>query len=154
MRQRTLWVGIGAALLLVTAGVVGATVSIDFGAKTEQRLAAHSEQFFGVNNPLEASSTADLDDAQALANPAGLVTLANGLKAKVISAGNAAPNLDQMVLWPQSSPQYVIAANEEGTTEPGLQKINLATGVATHDRERHRRQRSCACDTVGDDPRR
>jgi hypothetical protein len=131
MRQRTLWVGIGAALLLVTAGVVGATVSIDFGAKTEQRLAAHSEQFFGVNNPLEASSTADLDDAHALANPAGLVTLANGLKAKVISAGNAAPNLDQMVLWPQSSPQYVIAANEEGTTEPGLQKINLATGVAT-----------------------
>jgi hypothetical protein len=59
MRKRTLWMGIGAALLLVTAGVVGAAVSIDFGAKTEQRLAAHSEQLFGVNNPIEASSTAD-----------------------------------------------------------------------------------------------
>ena len=105
MRKRTLWVGIGAAVLLVTAGVVGAAVSIDFGAKTEHRLAAHSEQLFGVNKPVEASSTADLDEAQALANPAGLVTLAKGLKAKVVSAGNAAPNLDQMVLWPQSSPR-------------------------------------------------
>ena len=88
MRKRTLWVAIGAAVLLVTAGVVTAAVSIDFGAKTEQRLAAHSEQLFGVNNPLDASSTADLDKAQALANPAGLVTLANGLKANVVSAAN------------------------------------------------------------------
>ena len=69
MRRRTLWVGIGAVLLLVTAGVVGAAVSIDFGAKTEQRLASHSEQLFGVNRPVDASSTADLDEAQALANP-------------------------------------------------------------------------------------
>ena len=36
-----------------------------------------------------------------------------------------------MVLWPQSSPTYLIAANEEGSDEPALQKINLATGVAT-----------------------
>ncbi len=132
MRKRTLWVAIGAALLLVTGGVVGATVSIDFGARTEERLAAHSEQLFGVNKPVAAAAAAaDLSEAQALANPAGLVTLANGLKKKVISAGKAAPNLDQMVLWPRSSPQYLIAANEEGTAEPGLQKISLATGVAT-----------------------
>ena len=131
MRKRTLWVGIGAALLLVTAGVVGAAVSIDFGAKTEQRLAAHSEQLFGVNNPLDASSTADLNEAQALANPAGLVKLANGLKAKVVSAGNAGTEPG-----PDGALAAVVAAipdrrNEEGTAEPGLQKINLATGVAT-----------------------
>jgi hypothetical protein len=106
-------------------------VLVDVGAQNQQQLAAHAEQYFGVNNPLEASSTADLNQAQALANPVGLATLANGLKAKVVSSGNAAPNLDQMVLWPESSPTYLIAVNEEGPAQPGLQKINLATGVAT-----------------------
>jgi hypothetical protein len=130
MRKSTLWVAIGAAVL-VTAGVVVAAVSVDFGAQNQQQLAAHAEQLFGVNNPLEASSTVDLNQAQALANPAGLVTLANGLKANVVSSGTAAANLDQMVLWPHSSPTYLIAVNEEGPAEPGLQKINLATGVAT-----------------------
>ena len=87
MRKRTLWVAIGAAVLLVTAGVVTAAVSIDFGAQTQQQLTAHAEQLFGVNNPLEASSTADLNEAQALAHPAGLVTLAHGLQANVVSSG-------------------------------------------------------------------
>jgi hypothetical protein len=131
MPKRTLWIAIGAAVLLVTAGAIGAAVLVDVGAQNQQQLAAHAEQYFGVNNPLEASSTADLNQAQALANPAGLVTLANGLKAKVVTSGNAAPNLDQMVLWPQSSPTYLISVNEEGPAQPGLQKINLATGVAT-----------------------
>ena len=124
----TLWVGIGAALLLVTAGVVGAAVSIDFGAKTEQRLAAHSEQLFGVNKPLDASSTVDLTTAQALADPAALLTVAKGLKVNVISAGKAAPNIDQMVLWPPRIRRTLIGRNEEGTREPGLQKIDLETG--------------------------
>jgi hypothetical protein len=51
----------------VTAGVVTAAVSVDFGAQNQQQLAAHAEQLFGVNNPLEASSTVDLNQAQALA---------------------------------------------------------------------------------------
>ena len=131
MPKRTLWIAIGAAVLLVTAGAIGAAVLVDVGAQNEQQLGAHAEQYFGVNNPLEASSTADLNQAEALANPAGLVTLANGLKANVVSSGNAAPNLDQGVLWPESSPTYLISVNEEGPVQPGLQKINLATGVAT-----------------------
>src|SRR4051794_32264429 len=131
MPKRTLWIAIGAAVLLVTAGAVGAAVLVDVGAQNQQQLAAHAEQYFGVNNPLEASSTADLNQAQAVANPAGLVTLANGLKAKVVTSGNAAPYLDQMVLWPQSSPTYLISVNEEGPAQPGLQKINLATGLVT-----------------------
>jgi hypothetical protein len=129
MRTR-IWVAIGAAALIVTAAVTAA-VSVDFGAQNQQQLAAHAEQLFGVNNPLEASSSADLNQAEALADPAGLVTLANGLKANVVTSGNAAANLDQMVLWPQSSPTYLISVNEEGPGQPGLQKINLATGVAT-----------------------
>jgi hypothetical protein len=131
MRNTKLWVAIGAAVLLLGAGVVTAAVSVDFGAQTQQSLKQRAEQLFGVNNPLDASSTADLNEAQALANPAGLVNLTNGLKANVVSAGNAAPNLDQAVLWPQSSPTYLISINEEGPAQPSLQKINLETGVAT-----------------------
>jgi hypothetical protein len=131
MRKPQLWVVIGVVLMLVGAGAVVAAVSVDFGLQTQQQLGQRSEQLFGVNNPLDASSTADLNQAEALANPAGLVTLANGLEANVVSSGNAAPNLDQMVLWPQSSPTYIISINEEGPGSPGLQKINLATGVAT-----------------------
>jgi hypothetical protein len=131
MRKSKLWVAIGAAVLFVTAGVVTAAVSVDFGLQTQTQLSQRAEQLFGVNNPLAASSTVDLNQAQVLANPAGLVTLANGLKANVVSAGNAAPNLDQMVLWPQSHPTHIISINEEGPGEPSLQKINLQTGVAT-----------------------
>jgi hypothetical protein len=36
-----------------------------------------------------------------------------------------------MVLWPPSSPTYLITVNEQGAGEPGLQKIDLATGAAT-----------------------
>jgi Alkaline phosphatase PhoX len=35
------------------------------------------------------------------------------------------------VLWPQSSPTYLISINEEGPAQPSLQKINLESGVAT-----------------------
>jgi hypothetical protein len=131
MRKPRLWVVVAAVLVLVGAGAVTAAVSIDFGQQNREQLGQRAEQLFGVNNPLEASSTADLNQAQALANPAGLVTLANGLTANVVTSGNAGANLDQMVLWPQSSPTYIISINEEGPGSPGLQKINLATGVAT-----------------------
>ena len=36
-----------------------------------------------------------------------------------------------MVLWPPSNPTHIILVNEEGTTEPGLQKVDLKTGKAT-----------------------
>jgi secreted PhoX family phosphatase len=52
----------------------------------------------------------------------------------VLSAGPAdgtAPNIDQMVLWPPSNPTHIIACNEQGATDPALQKISLATGEAT-----------------------
>jgi secreted PhoX family phosphatase len=36
-----------------------------------------------------------------------------------------------MVLWPSAAnAQYLIACNEEGTAQPGLQRINIATGAA------------------------
>jgi secreted PhoX family phosphatase len=133
MRKPKLWVAIGAALVLVTAGVAAAAVmaSGDFGQQTQEQLANQANKLFGVGKPIDASSTTDLNQAQAIANPSALVTVAKRLDVKVVSAGNAAAVLDQMVLWPQSSPRYIIAINEEGPGQPSLQKINLATGVAT-----------------------
>ena len=130
MRRTTWLVAAGTALVLVVAGVATAHFW-DFGQHTQRELAHHASQLFGVKKPIEASSTSDLTEAQALAEPAALVTVAKGLKVDVVSAGNAAPNLDQMVLWPQSHPTHIITINEEGPSERSLQKIDLKTGVAT-----------------------
>ena len=130
MRRTTWLIAAGAALVLVAAGVATANFW-DVGQHTQGELAHHANQLFGIKKPIDASSTVDLTEAQALADPAALVTVAKGLKVSVVSAGNAAPNLDQMVLWPQSHPTHIITINEEGPTEPSLQKIDLKTGVAT-----------------------
>jgi len=130
MRASKWWVVVGAALVLGIGGVATASF-LDFGQQTERELADHANQLFGVKKPIQASSTVDLGEAQALADPAALATVAKGLDVDVVSAGNAAPNLDQMVLWPASHPTHIITINEEGPTEPSLQKINLKTGVAT-----------------------
>jgi hypothetical protein len=119
-------------MALLTAGVATAAVGgLDFGQQTQRELADNSDELFGVDKPIAASSTVDLDQAQALANPKGLVTVAKGLKVNVVSAGKAAGVIDQMVLWPTNSPKYIIGIDEEGPAQPSLQKIDLKTGVAT-----------------------
>ncbi|HZO97127.1 MAG TPA: alkaline phosphatase PhoX [Gaiellaceae bacterium] len=123
------------ALGLFAAGLVAGGSALagfeDWGADRQTQLQNRSQALFGVGRPLTQSSTADLDAAQAAANPAGLITVAKGLKVRVVSAGKAAPNIDQMVLWPQHDPEYLIGCNEEGSAEPALQRISLATGDAT-----------------------
>jgi hypothetical protein len=119
------------ALALVVGGTAGAAFFNDWGLDRQTQLQTKSETLFGVGQPLTQSSNVDLDAAQALANPAGLITVAKGLKVSVVSAGKAAPNIDQMVLWPKTNPQWIIGCNEEGTAEPALQRISLASGNAT-----------------------
>ena len=134
MRMRKRWLAPGVVLALLAASVSVAAMKLDFGQQTEKRLAHKSQQLFGVRSALPSSSSTDLNEAQALADPTELVTLAKGLKASVVAAGpddNVGPNSDQMVLWPPSHPTYLIAVNEQGTGDPALQKINLQTGRAT-----------------------
>ncbi len=133
MRKRRLWVVAGVGVALAVGGAAAAWTG-DFGLQTQHDLSPRSNQLFGVRSALPASSSTDLDEAQALADPAGLVTLANGLHAHVVAAGpddGVGPNSDQMVLWPPSHPTHLIAVNEEGSSAPGLQKIDLKTGEAT-----------------------
>src|SRR5262245_46639861 len=122
---------VGVVVLVAVVGTAVGAYFDDWGLNRQTQMENKSETLFGFGQPVAKSSTADLDEAQALADPAGLVTTAKGLKVHVTTAGNAAPNLDQMILWPKANPQYIIACNEEGTTEPALQKISLATGEAT-----------------------
>lgn len=118
---------------LVSIGVVGAVFASggDFGVAHERELANEAQDLFGVKKPIDSSSVADMTPAEAQANPAGLLSVAKGLKVRVVTAGNAAPNVDMMVLWPANKPTHLIACNEQGTAQPALQKIDLATGVAT-----------------------
>ena len=117
---------LGAALV---AG--GALAGADWGVRTQARLADNSESLFGFEKPLAASSTTSADLAAAQTDPRKLVTLAKGLKARVVSKGNAGFRIDQMVLWPATgAATHIIACNEEGTAQAGVQRIALSTGVA------------------------
>jgi hypothetical protein len=125
-----------AALALGVLATVAAVATAlgafnDYGLEQQTALQNKSQPLFGVGKPLAESSNVDFSTAQALANPAGLISVAKGLNVSVVSAGKAGPNIDQMVLWPQAQPRYLIACNEEGATSPGLQLISLATGNAT-----------------------
>jgi hypothetical protein len=135
MRVSRRWVAfvLGVVAVVLAAGSAFAAFD-DWGMDEQAQLQNKSYPLFGVGQPLTQSSTTDFTSAQALADPAGLITVAKGLKVSVVAAGpsdNAAPNIDQMVLWPQANPTSIIGCNEEGPTAPALQRISLATGAAT-----------------------
>jgi hypothetical protein len=104
---------------------------VDFGLFRDDQIDAHSEQLFGIVSPVAASSTDSIGAADASADPTKLVTVAKGLQVHVLTAQpNAAPNLDQMVLWPDDqNPTHLIVANEQGAAQPGLQRIRLSDGL-------------------------
>jgi hypothetical protein len=129
--RRAVAYSLGILGFVLAAGGTALAAFDDSGLDRQAQLQDKSRPLFGVGQPLTQSSTLDLDEAQALAAPAGLVTVAKGLKVSVISAGEAAPNIDQMVLWPQPHPQYLIGCNEEGIAQPALQRISLSSGDAT-----------------------
>jgi hypothetical protein len=129
--RRTVAYSLGVLALASVAGGAALAALDDWGLDRQTQLQNKSQPLFGVGQPLAQSSNLDLDTAQALADPAGLITVAKGLKVNVVSAGKAAPNIDQMVLWPPTRAQYLIGCNEEGVAQPALQRISLATGDAT-----------------------
>jgi secreted PhoX family phosphatase len=103
----------------------------DFGQRVQRLLAGQSPRLFGLEGPLDASSQESVSQEQALSHPLSLITLAEGLSATVVTSGVAAPNIDMIALWPNdSNPRWLIACNEAGTGDPGLQRIEIATGVA------------------------
>ena len=121
---------IACSVFLVFGGLV-ASAKMDFGQEVASMLESKSVQQFGIVHGLSTSSTRSIDAASASANPLRLATLAPGLKARVVTSGVAAPNLDMMALWPSATnPKWIIECNEEGSENPGLQRINISTGAA------------------------
>ena len=114
------------ATVLITAGA--ALAGFTFGQYRDKQLAAMSNNLFGVGKPLAQSSTKQLTQAEAQADPTKLATLAKGLHARVVTTQGPAVD-DQISLWPNdTNPTYLIACNEQGTSDSGLVRIELATG--------------------------
>ena len=108
MNTRKWVLTLGIAGLAATAAAFGGA---DFGLFRDAQLDAHSEQLFWIVTPVEASSTDSIDGGTADADPTGLVTLAKGLEARVVSAyGNTRPNVDMMALWPASSMRQAVTS--------------------------------------------
>jgi hypothetical protein len=107
-------------------------LGFDFGVFRDKQLALHSQFEYGSGRPVDASSTQQLTQAEAAADPTRLVTLANGLHARVVTTDGPAI-YDQISLWPDDThPTHMIVCNEtDETDEPGLVRIDLATGAAT-----------------------
>ena len=127
MRKRiALVIAATGAVIVLTA--VTAVAAFNFGVYRDQQLSHWSYPLFGVGTPLASSSSQQLTQADAVADPTKLVTLASGLQAKVVTTQGPAID-DQISLWPNSwHPTYLIACNEGDGSEPGLVRISLATG--------------------------
>jgi hypothetical protein len=126
---------IKASVMATLAGASGIAAAhdfdIDLGKQVEALAKIEALPLFGIFAPLGASSTASLTADQANANPKALATVAPGLKVGVVSAAaNLGANIDMMVLWPNdAAPTHIIACNEQGSGNVGVQRITLATGV-------------------------
>jgi Alkaline phosphatase PhoX len=130
MKRRVLLVGTSIVIVAAMLGVAVAATT-DFGVRRDELLRSSSGSLFGVKGALEASSTSTAPLAAANHDASKLVTFARSLKVRVVTQGQAGTNIDMMALWPNDvHPTHLIACNEEGTTEPGLQRINLRTGRA------------------------
>jgi secreted PhoX family phosphatase len=131
---------LAAATTVAVASVASATgfkehhhrPSLDFGQKIEALARFQSLELFGTFGVLAESSTQSLSATAAEANPANLLTVAPGLHVRVLSAAaGLAPNIDQMFLWPNSRhPTHIIACNEQGAGQVGVQRIELKSGKA------------------------
>jgi secreted PhoX family phosphatase len=130
MNKRVVSGAVAVALLGIGVGAAFAADIPDFGVQRDAQLSGESKDLFGVEAPIAASATDTVDQATALADPKSLATFAKGLKVRVVTSGVAAPNIDQMALWPTGiNPTHLIACNEQGATQAGLQRIDVATGA-------------------------
>ena len=122
---------LGGTVALALAAVAVGGAAQDFGSERDDLLEAKSVQQFGIVSGLQSSSSVAVTAAEATTNPLSLITVAKGLEVRVVTAGGVAgANIDMFALWPDdTNPTHLIACNEQGTTSPGMQRINIATGA-------------------------
>ncbi|MCA9511994.1 MAG: hypothetical protein KC560_14885 [Myxococcales bacterium] len=118
-------------VLLMGASASAHSFGFDFGLFRDAFLARNARTLFGLFGTVGASSQMSLDAATIEADPRKVATFAKRLRVDVVSAeANLGANVDMMALWPNDvHPTHLIVCNEQGTTEPGVQRIALATGA-------------------------
>jgi Alkaline phosphatase PhoX len=127
MFPRKIVITLAVVLVATSAAAFG---TFNFGEFRDNQLEAHSQQLFGIVSAVGPSSRESISAGEALSDPTALVTLAKGLHARVLSASAAlGPNIDMMALWPNdATPTHIIACNEQGTTQPAVQRIQISNG--------------------------
>lgn len=131
-KKSALALGVG---LVVVGTATTALAAIDWGQQQQRETRVASKRLFGVKGFLAQSSADDLDAAEATARPDRLFKLADGLQAQVLTSTTvpgkmAGANIDMIALWPSdTNPTHLVFCNEEGTTAPGVQRLELATGA-------------------------
>jgi secreted PhoX family phosphatase len=132
MNMKIVTAGVAAAIVGYSSAASAAAESFDFGSKVEELARDASMELFGIRAPLGKSTSTSLTGAQIDADPTSVLNVAPGLRASVVSnAANLGANIDMMALWPNDrAPTHIIACNEQGSAQVGVQRVNLRTGVA------------------------
>ena len=93
----------------------------DFGKFVEAQLAAHSEQLFGFNHPLDESALGPYDGPDNLQ----AIQVAPGLHVSLVSSSVASAT-DQIAMWPDDDhPRFLFVCDEE-TSNPAVQRVDLS----------------------------
>lgn len=101
----------------------------DFGALRDASLSIFQSRFFGFFGSVP-NSTASIDAATAEADPTKLLSVPKSLHVHVVASNaDLGANSDQMAFWPDDvHPTHLIAINEQGTGQAGVQRIRLSDG--------------------------
>jgi hypothetical protein len=84
MKRFTTIAAIAVAVTLAL-GTTAAVAGFSFGSYRDEQVAGLSHQRFGVKTPLASSSTQQISQATAQADPTKLATLAKGVQAHVVT---------------------------------------------------------------------
>jgi len=118
---------IGIAVGLMTSRTRANHPNADFGTFVESQLRAHSEQLFGIKQPLAQSALGPYDGPDNLQ----AIQVAPGLKVSLVSS-SVASAADQIALWPDDeNPRFLFVCDEE-TTDPAVQRVDLTQPPSTN----------------------
>ncbi len=110
-----------AATVVLVSSVQLVANDADFGAWVQQQLHAHSEQLFGIIDPLDESALGPYTGA----NSANAIVLAKQLKAEVISTA-VHFSADQIAFWPSDDAPKFLYVCDESSSNPSVQRVDLS----------------------------
>jgi secreted PhoX family phosphatase len=111
----------GLAVVGMTTRMMAGHPHADFGTFIADQLSDHSEQLFGIEQPLEESALGPYDGPDNLQ----AIQVAKGLHVSLVSS-SVASAADQIAMWPDDeNPKYLFVCDEE-TSNPAVQRVDLS----------------------------